>query len=83
MALDRSVAIETVLNHLIAELRDALRVEDGEDVRLNVYGLREALEDCWVVYLPQRGLALRSSEVVVVSKLSGAVIYHGSAHDEG
>lgn len=41
------------------------------------------LADCWIAYVHQTGFALRSSDVVIVSKLDGSVVYAGSAGDEG
>jgi hypothetical protein len=60
-----------------------LYVVDGKDAHVNVYGLRVPLGDCWVVYVPLPTLMLRSSEIIVVAKESGEVVYHGSANDEG
>lgn len=39
--------------------------------------------DVWVVYKNPEQLALKSSEVVLVSKRTGRVVYEGSAGDEG
>jgi hypothetical protein len=39
--------------------------------------------DCWIAYLTSRLLALQASQIVLVSKESGEVLYFGSAHDEG
>lgn len=41
------------------------------------------LEDCWIVYLASRRLGLQSSQIILVSKEQGEVLYYGSAHDEG
>lgn len=46
-----------------------------------LYGI--PLEACWIAYVEQPEVALRSSFVVAVSKDSGAVLYCGSANDEG
>ena len=44
-------------------------------------------EPCWHVFAPWGdgldGTVLRSSRVIVVSKVTGAVLYDGSANDEG
>jgi hypothetical protein len=56
-------------------------VRDGAETGGNIYGVRR--EDTWVVYKKCRGMGLRSSDVVVVCKRTGRVIYEGSAHDEG
>ncbi len=47
------------------------------------YGLRESLASCWIVYLTPRGLMLGPSEIVLVTKTTGDVVYYGSAGDEG
>jgi hypothetical protein len=40
-------------------------------------------EDPWVVHKKCRGMGLRSSEVVMVRRRTGRVLYEGLAHDEG
>ena len=44
-------------------------------------------EPCWYVFAPWgdnlEGTMLRSSRVIAVSKTNGAVLYDGSANDEG
>jgi hypothetical protein len=40
-------------------------------------------EDYWVCYLEPRVMMLASSEIVVVSRETGGVLYTGSACDEG
>jgi tRNA A-37 threonylcarbamoyl transferase component Bud32 len=46
-----------------------------------VYGLDAS--NCWIAYLTLPGFGLRSSEIVVIDKTTGAVRYSGSANDEG
>jgi hypothetical protein len=44
----------------------------------------ESIEDCWIVYLGRRKfIGLCSSTIMLVSKLSGHMVYFGSAGDEG
>jgi hypothetical protein len=70
-------AASAIARDHLAKLRaPELRVVDGKDAHVNVYGLRVPLGDCWVVML-------RSSEIILVAKESGEVVYHGSANDEG
>lgn len=44
-------------------------------------------EPCWYIYTPwndgKDGMMIRSSRVILVGKLSGAIHYDGSAGDEG
>lgn len=82
--IDAAAAAAAAHDHLASILAAELKVVDGQEAHVNIYGLAVALNECWVVYVPRpfTGL-LRSSEVVVVEKQSGAVIYHGSAFDEG
>jgi hypothetical protein len=55
------------------------------------YGLADSAEkltkminDCWLVYVCDgRGFVLRSSHLVIVSKVDGSIKYSGSACDEG
>lgn len=81
--IDHEEAQRIAMAHLGDTALAALEIVDGRFARLNVYGLRQPLTTCWVAYVPQPGVALRSSVVVIVSKASGEVLYHGSAFDEG
>jgi hypothetical protein len=51
----------------------------------HVYRISNA--PCWYVHLPWEdgwdGYCLRSSRVVLVSRLSGNILYDGSVNDEG
>lgn len=81
--IDQAAAHRIACEHLNISGGGRAEAVDGRSARVNVYGLREPVADCWVVYVPQPGMALRSSVVVVVSKGSGEVLYHGPANDEG
>jgi hypothetical protein len=41
------------------------------------------LDDCWIVYAERPITGLESSTIVLVSRETGAVLYAGSAYDEG
>jgi hypothetical protein len=60
------------------------KVRDGAAARLGIYNRGSWTgKDVWVVYKNSDELALKSSEVVVVCKRTGRVLYEGSANDEG
>ena len=67
--------------HVLKRMFRGATVRDGAKVGSNLYGVRR--EDTWVVYRNPRASALRSSDVVVVCKRTGRVLYEGSAGDEG
>ena len=67
--------------HVLKRMFQGATVRDGAAVGGRLYGVRR--EDTWVVYLNTRAGAVRSSEVLVVCKRTGRVLYEGSAHDEG
>ncbi len=58
---------------------------DGAEVRLSVHpGGHWKSAGVWIVYKnPEGPIALKSSDIVVVSKRTGRVLYEGSAGDEG
>ena len=59
-------------------------VRDGAAVRLGIYTRSNWTgKDVWVVYKNAGENALKSSEVVLVCKRTGQVLYEGSAGDEG
>ncbi len=67
--------------HVLNRMFKGATVRDGAEAGGNIYNVRR--EDTWVVYKKCRGMGLRSSDVVVVCKRTGRVLYEGSAHDEG
>ena len=52
---------------------------------MNIYnGAHWKPDQVWVVYKnPDDPMSLKSSDVIVVSKRTGRVLYEGSAGDEG
>ena len=41
------------------------------------------LTNCWIAYAGSHYNGLMASTIVAIDKVSGAVVYDGSAHDEG
>jgi hypothetical protein len=59
-------------------------VRDGAAVRLGIYNRGDWTgKDVWVVYKNSDEIALKSSQVVLVCKRTGRVLYEGQANDEG
>jgi len=60
-------------------------IEGDRPGNINLYNL--PAEPCWFVFSPwndgKDGTMLRSSRLLLVSKLSGKILYDGSAMDEG
>ena len=63
----------------------SFRVYARKPSNVNIYNL--PAEPCWFVFAPwgdgKDGMMLRSAHVVVVSKISGEILYDGTANDEG
>jgi len=63
----------------------SFRIYGQRPKNVNIYNLPE--EPCWFVFAPwgdgKDGIMLRSSHVILVSKVSGRVLYNGKANDEG
>ena len=49
-----------------------------------IYGIKTD-QPCWYIYVPWEDgmLALRCSRVMVISRVTGKILYNGSAGDEG
>jgi len=63
-----------------------MTVRDAAEARLDLcVGADQSVRDSWVVYLPPaNGMhRLSSSNVVLLCKRTGRVLYEGSANDEG
>ena len=71
--------------HVLNRLFKGARVADGAGVRLNIYHRAHWKPDqVWVVYKNSDApMTLRSSDIIVVSKRTGRILYEGSAGDEG
>ena len=71
--------------HVLDRMFKGAKVADGAEVRLGIYpGGHWKAAEVWIVYKnPDDSMALKSSDIVVVSKRTGRVLYEGSAGDEG
>lgn len=60
---------------------------EAKDMVLNIYSTNRncKIEDCWclIIDIPSHRYMLISTEVVLVSKITGEIVYYGSASDEG
>jgi hypothetical protein len=65
------------------EIGSVLLAEEIQSRPPLIYGLREPLENCWVAYVHRPLMGLRPSEIVIISRNTGDVVYSGSAGDEG
>jgi hypothetical protein len=67
--------------YLASKMFEGLTVLDGESVRCNIYGVRE--KETWLIKQPSPFPEPRPSQVVVVCKRTGRILYDGLAGDEG
>ena len=79
--ITRAGALRRAARHVLDRMFKGAMVRDGEEARINAYNIRR--EDTWVVYKNCALTGLRASEVVVICKRTGRVLYEGSAGDEG
>lgn len=90
--VNREQAKEIVEQHLKKTARNGFYVERVVapyelSVRLPSVYIVEIDDNCWIAYLRSEDAdwlcSLRSSEIVIVSRRNGKVLYSGSANDEG
>ncbi len=75
-------ARQRAIRHVVRQMFGGAKVADGKHAGMSVYNLPAV--DAWVVFKNSREfLGLRSSEVIVVCKRTGRVLYEGPANDEG
>jgi hypothetical protein len=79
--ITRGGALRRAEQHVLNRLFKGATVRDGEEARINTYNIRQ--KDTWVVYKNCALTELRGSDVVVICKRTGRVLYEGSAGDEG
>ena len=82
--ITRAEARRRAARHVLNRMFKGATVRDGAKVRLGIYTQSNWTgKDVWVVYKNAGENALKSSEVVLVCKRTGRVLYAGSACDEG
>ena len=71
--------------HVLNRMFKGAMVADGDKVRLGIYAAGSwKPAEVWIVYKnPDNSTALKSSDIVVVAKRTGRVLYQGPAGDEG
>jgi hypothetical protein len=82
--ITRAEARRRAERHVLNRMFKGATVRDGAEAELCIYSPGKIkLADAWVVYKNPEERALKSAEVVLVSKRTGRVLYEGSAGDEG
>ena len=82
--ITRALARRQAERHVLKRMFRGAPVRDGAEVRLGIYARGNwTAKDVRVVYKNPEEIALKSAEVVVVSKRTGRVVYEGPAGDEG
>ena len=67
--------------YLANKMFKALTVLDGEHVRCNIYNV--SVKGTWLIQQSSSFPEPRPTQIVVVCKRSGRILYDGSASDEG
>jgi hypothetical protein len=82
--ITRAEARRRAERYVLNRMFKGATVRDGAEVRLGIYTRSKWTgKNVWVVYKNAEENAFKSSDVVVVCKRTGRVLYEGSAHDEG
>ena len=82
--ITRAEARQRAEQHVFNRMFKGATVRDGAEAKVIYYNRNEGqASDVWVVYKGPPVIGFRSSEVVVVCKRTGRVLYEGSANDEG
>lgn len=79
--ITRAEARRRAARHVLNRMFKGATVRDGATAGHNPYNVRR--ENTWVVYLKLPVTGPRSSEIIVVCKRTGRVLYEGPAHHEG
>ena len=86
LPITRAEARRQAERHVLRRMFRGATVRDGARVRLGIFSPGGwSAKDVWVVYLHSATpvYELRASQIIVVGKSTGKVLYEGSAHDEG
>lgn len=79
--ITRAEARRRAARHVLNRMFKGAAVRDGTEAGHNAYNVRR--ENTWVVYKNRPATGMRSSDIVVVCKSTGRVLYEGTAGDEG
>ena len=86
--IDKKDALRIAIKEVSKSLQpdpSGFKVYSKKPERLHLYNMTS--EPCWFVYAPwndgYKGMMLRSSRIILISKKTGRVLYDGSANDEG
>lgn len=80
--LSRHQALSRAKAHICHELLGkSPRIVDSRYAEVRAYNVDT--KNAWVIYKVSKEIAFKSSEVIVVCKRTGKVIYEGAAGDEG
>ncbi len=81
----RNVAVDIARKAAASPKPEAYSVHRKKPANINVYNLPK--EPSWFIFAPwgdgKDETMLRSSRLILVSKITGEVLYDGSANDEG
>jgi hypothetical protein len=82
--ITRAEAQRRAKRHVLNRPFKGATVRDGAEAKLSIYIRGDwSVKDAWVVYKKPKEIALKSSDVILVCKRTGRVLYEGSAGDEG
>lgn len=61
--------------------------QDTMHKNCRIYIRKEITDPCWFILAPwgdeNEGLYLRSGRLIIISKITGEILYNGTANDEG
>jgi hypothetical protein len=82
--ITRAEARRQAERHVLNQMFGGAMVQDGATAKLCIYNRGDwSANGVWVVYKNPKEVALKSADVILVSKRTGRVLYEGSAGDEG
>jgi hypothetical protein len=82
--ITRAEARRRAERHVLNRMFKGATVRDGAEAKLCIYIRGDwSVKNTWVVYKNSKEIAIKSSDVILVCKRTGRVLYEGPAGDEG
>jgi len=74
--LTKDEALNVILKHLKAQIRQGIKIRDGIPEGYSLYGVSKN-EPCWTAWIPSSTFQVGAGRIICISKRNDKVIFDG------